>query len=174
MPIHCRWLHGASVGFIIEMAGLAQKKPLASQGLECPCRHPNNACNYSAFPSFFELVLKHVDYRIEKPGVIKVICKRERVHKPETGAGIPDITGFWQNVDRTVRCRRSSATSLKDRGWLVCFEFASRSKRKEICSRMELVPSIMKRQWKMDLRSLSFQSSLRSISIQGQEVRKLH
>ena len=36
-----------------------------------------------------------MDYRIEKPGAIKVICKRARVHKPETGAGTPDITGFW-------------------------------------------------------------------------------
>ena len=36
-----------------------------------------------------------MNYRIEKPGAIKVICKRERVRKPETGAGTPDITGFW-------------------------------------------------------------------------------
>jgi hypothetical protein len=52
MPIHCRRLHGASIGFIIEMAGMAQKRPLASQRPECRCRHPNNACHYSAFPSF--------------------------------------------------------------------------------------------------------------------------
>ena len=36
-----------------------------------------------------------MDYRIEKPGAIRVICKRVRVHKPETGAGTPDITNFW-------------------------------------------------------------------------------
>ncbi len=36
-----------------------------------------------------------MDYRIEKPGAIKVICKREAVHKPETGAGTPDIREFW-------------------------------------------------------------------------------
>lgn len=36
-----------------------------------------------------------MNYRIEKLGAIKVICKKERVHKPKTGAGTPDITSFW-------------------------------------------------------------------------------
>ena len=46
-----------------------------------------------------------MDYRIEKPGVIKVICKRETVHKPETGDGTPDITGFWKKCgqDGTIQ-----------------------------------------------------------------------
>ena len=63
---------------------------------------PTEARNGGMVKSFSRLSVKliltggsEMDYRIEKPGAIKVICKRERVHKPETGAGTPDITGFW-------------------------------------------------------------------------------
>ena len=63
---------------------------------------PTEARNGGTVKSFSKLSVKliltggkEMDYRIEKPGAIKVICKRETVHKPETGAGTPDITGFW-------------------------------------------------------------------------------
>ncbi len=63
---------------------------------------PTDAKNGGTVKSFSKLSVKLIltggntmDYRIEKPGEIKVICKRSRVHKPETGAGTPDITGFW-------------------------------------------------------------------------------
>ena len=42
-----------------------------------------------------------MDYRIEKPGAIKVICKRERVPKPETCGDSPDIIDFW------TKCRQN-------------------------------------------------------------------
>ncbi len=63
---------------------------------------PTEARNGGTVKSFSRLSVKliltggtEMDYRIEKPGAIKVICKRERVRKPETGAGTPDITGLW-------------------------------------------------------------------------------
>lgn len=63
---------------------------------------PTEARNGGTVKSFSKLSVKliltggkEMDYRIEKPGAIKVICKREFVHQPETGAGTPDITGFW-------------------------------------------------------------------------------
>lgn len=63
---------------------------------------PTEARNGGTVKSFSRLSVKliltggtEMDYRIEKPGAIRVICKRARVHKPETGAGTPDITGFW-------------------------------------------------------------------------------
>ena len=73
---------------------------------------PTEARNGGTVKSFSALSVKLIltggnkmDYRIEKPGAIKVICKRERVHKPETGAGTPDITGFWAKCgqDGTIR-----------------------------------------------------------------------
>ena len=72
---------------------------------------PTEARNGGTVKSFSKLSVKliltggnEMDYRIEKPGAIKVICKRERVHKPETGAGTPDITGFW------AKCAANSST----------------------------------------------------------------
>lgn len=63
---------------------------------------PTEARNGGTVKTFSKLSVKliltggnEMNYRIEKPGAIKVICKRECVHKPETGAGTPDITGFW-------------------------------------------------------------------------------
>ncbi len=63
---------------------------------------PTEARNGGTVKSFSRLSVKliltggnEMDYRIEKPGAVKVICRRETVHKPETGAGTPDITGFW-------------------------------------------------------------------------------
>lgn len=63
---------------------------------------PTEARNGGMVKSFSKLSVKliltggtEMNYRIEKPGAIKVICKRERVHKPDTGAGTPDITGLW-------------------------------------------------------------------------------
>lgn len=63
---------------------------------------PTEARNGGTVKSFSRLSVKliltggnEMDYRIEKPGAVKVICQRETVHKPETGAGTPDITGFW-------------------------------------------------------------------------------
>ena len=63
---------------------------------------PTEARNGGTVKSFSRLSVKliltggtEMDYRIESPGVIKVICKRETVNKPESGAGTPDITGFW-------------------------------------------------------------------------------
>ena len=63
---------------------------------------PTEARNGGTVKSFSRLSVKliltggtEMDYRIENPGVIKVICKRETVNKPESGAGTPDITGFW-------------------------------------------------------------------------------
>ena len=65
---------------------------------------PTEARNGATVKSFSRLSVKliltggtEMDYRIEKPGSIKVICKRERVHKPETGAGTTDITDFCAN-----------------------------------------------------------------------------
>ncbi len=64
---------------------------------------PTEAKNGKTVKSFSKLSVKliltggnELNYRIEKPKAIKVICKREAVHKPETGAGTPDITGFWK------------------------------------------------------------------------------
>lgn len=63
---------------------------------------PTEARNGSTVKAFSKLSVKliltggsEMDYRIEKPGAIKVICKRKRVHKPETGSGTPDIKGLW-------------------------------------------------------------------------------
>ena len=63
---------------------------------------PTEARSGKTVKSFSRLSVKliltggtEMDYRIEKPGAIKVICKREQVRKPETGAGTPDITGLW-------------------------------------------------------------------------------
>ena len=73
---------------------------------------PTEARNGGTVKSFSKLSVKliltggnEMDYRIEKPGAIKVICKRKTVHKPETGAGTPDITGFWAKCgqDGTIR-----------------------------------------------------------------------
>ena len=77
---------------------------------------PTEARNGGTVKSFSKLSVKliltggkEMDYRIEKPGAIKVICKREFVHQPETGAGTPDITGFWTKCgqDGTIQkiCR---------------------------------------------------------------------
>ncbi len=63
---------------------------------------PTEARNGGTVKSFSKLSVKliltggtEMDYRIEKPGAIKVICRRQTVHKPETGAGTSDITSFW-------------------------------------------------------------------------------
>ena len=63
---------------------------------------PTEARKGGTVKSFSKLSVKliltggnEMDYRIEKPGALRVICRREKVHKPETGAGTPDITGFW-------------------------------------------------------------------------------
>lgn len=63
---------------------------------------PTEARHGGTVKSFSKLSVKliltggtEMDYRIERPGAVKVICKRTEVHKPETGAGSPDITGFW-------------------------------------------------------------------------------
>lgn len=63
---------------------------------------PTEARNGGTVKSFSKLSVKliltggtEMDYRIEKPGAIKIIFKRKHVRKPETGAGTPDITGFW-------------------------------------------------------------------------------
>jgi len=77
---------------------------------------PTEARNGGTVKSFSRLSVKliltggnEMDYRIEKPGAVKVICRRETVHKPETGAGTPDITGFWAKCgqDGTIQkiCR---------------------------------------------------------------------
>ncbi len=63
---------------------------------------PTEARNGGTVKSFSKLSVKliltggtEMDYRIEKPDALKVICKRVRIRKPQTGAGTPDITGFW-------------------------------------------------------------------------------
>lgn len=63
---------------------------------------PTEARNGGTVKSFSKLSVKliltggnEMNYRIEKPGAIKVICRRQNVHKPETGAGTPDITELW-------------------------------------------------------------------------------
>ncbi len=63
---------------------------------------PTEARNGGTVKSFSRLSVKliltggnEMDYRIENPGAIKVICRRKTVHKPETGAATPDIAGFW-------------------------------------------------------------------------------
>ncbi len=68
---------------------------------------PTEARNGGTVKSFSKLSVKliltggsEMDYRIEKPGAINVICKRKRVHKPETGNGTPDIKGFWANCSQ--------------------------------------------------------------------------
>lgn len=68
---------------------------------------PTEAKNGKTVKSFSRLSVKLIltggstmNYRIEKPGKIKVICKRERVHKPQTGAGTPGITEFWDKCGK--------------------------------------------------------------------------
>lgn len=41
---------------------------------------------------------KRMDYRIEKRGAFRVVCKREPVGKPQSGAATPDITALWQTL----------------------------------------------------------------------------
>lgn len=111
---------------------------------------PTEARNGGTFKSFSKLSVKliltggkEMDYRIEKPGAIKVICKRESVHKPETGAGTPDITGFWTKCGQDGTIQKICSISLKSRGLVDFSEFASRLRQKEICSLMESEQSIM-------------------------------
>ncbi|MCR5783885.1 MAG: AraC family transcriptional regulator [Clostridia bacterium] len=68
---------------------------------------PKEAKNGGTVKSFSRLSVKliltggnEMEYRIEKPGAISVICKRTAVRKPETGAGTPEITGFWAECGR--------------------------------------------------------------------------
>ena len=56
-----------------------------------------------------------MDYRIEKPGAIKVICKREHVHKPESGAGTPDITSFWRKCGQDGTMQKICGSLLMER-----------------------------------------------------------
>lgn len=74
---------------------------------------PTEARNGCTVKSFSRLSVKliltggnEMDYRIEKPGAIKVICRRERVHKPESGAGTPDITGLWAECGKDGTMQR--------------------------------------------------------------------
>lgn len=41
-----------------------------------------------------------MEYRIEKPGPVQVVCKRRQVTKPENARGIEDITDFWNQCGR--------------------------------------------------------------------------
>ena len=68
---------------------------------------PTEARNGGTVKSFSRLSVKLIltggntmEYRIEKPGKLRLMCKRVRVRKPETGAGTPDITGFWEQCGR--------------------------------------------------------------------------
>ena len=73
---------------------------------------PTEARNGGTVKSFSRLSVKliltggnEMDYRIEKPGEIRVVCRRARVRKPESGSSTPDITGFWTRCgqDGTIR-----------------------------------------------------------------------
>lgn len=46
-----------------------------------------------------------MDYRIEKRDAFHVVCKRQRVEKPQCGNATPDITAMWQayGADGTMR-----------------------------------------------------------------------
>lgn len=37
-----------------------------------------------------------MDYRIEKRGEVKVLCRRQQVGKPQSAGATPDITAMWQ------------------------------------------------------------------------------
>ena len=41
-----------------------------------------------------------MEYRIEKPGPVQVVCKRRQVTKPENARGIEDITEFWNECGK--------------------------------------------------------------------------
>ncbi len=71
---------------------MIELKSLTSSDPEQFIKDNQEAFNYGALEEFGR---RDDHFEIEKPGEIKVICRRESVHKPETGAGTPDITGFW-------------------------------------------------------------------------------
>ena len=62
--------------------------------------------------SFSRLSLKLIltggttmDYRIEKPGSFKILCKRKQVHKPQDALATGDISEFWDE------CRKDGSIS---------------------------------------------------------------
>ncbi|MGN0537688.1 MAG: effector binding domain-containing protein [Acutalibacteraceae bacterium] len=64
---------------------------------------PTEARHGGSVKSFSRLSVKLIltggymmDYRIEKPGAFKVICKRKKVNKPASATATADISAFWK------------------------------------------------------------------------------
>lgn len=41
-----------------------------------------------------------MDYRIEKPGKLSIVCKKKQVNKPQGDTATADIAAFWAEINR--------------------------------------------------------------------------
>ena len=65
-----------------------------------------------------------MNYRIEKRGAFKVICKKKQVNKPQGDTATADISAFWQELNTDGSMEKISKYASFDslRGILgICF-----------------------------------------------------